>query len=145
MSERRVLFICTDNTCRGPMAEGIFNQMTEHLEGTAVKCASAGISAVKGQRVTPWAMQVCWEIGVDISLHRATYLTEQKMQDWDVLAVMTEDQYRLLLDAGAPQEKLVLLDVEDPYGGSMDSYRRCRDLLARRIRERVLCRVQEAV
>lgn len=52
MSERRVLFICTGNTCRGPMAEGIFNQMTEHLEGAEVKCASAGISAVKGQRVT---------------------------------------------------------------------------------------------
>ena len=46
----------------------------------------------------------------------------------------------LLAEAGIPEEKLILLDVEDPYGGPIESYRQCRDLLTQRLRERVLVR-----
>ncbi len=135
MSKLRVLFICTGNTCRSPMAEGIFNQIKEEFPEIEAECASTGVSAVKGQRVTPWARQVCEEIGVDISQYRANYFTMEQMMEWDILAVMSQDQYILLSDAGIPKEKLVLLDVEDPYGGTIDSYRQCRDRIAQRIRE----------
>ena len=53
MSKLRVLFICTGNTCRSPMAEGIFNQIKEEFPEIEAECASTGVSAVKGQRVTP--------------------------------------------------------------------------------------------
>lgn len=135
MSKLRVLFICTGNTCRSPMAEGILNQIKEEFPEIEAECASTGVSAVKGQRVTPWARQVCEEIGVDISQYRANYFTMEQMMEWDILAVMSQDQYILLSDAGIPKEKLVLLDVEDPYGGTIDSYRQCRDRIAQRIRE----------
>lgn len=135
MSKLRVLFICTGNTCRSPMAEGIFNQIKEEFPKIEAECASTGVSAVKGQRVTPWARQVCEEIGVDISQYRANYFTMEQMMEWDILAVMSQDQYILLSDAGIPKEKLVLLDVEDPYGGTIDRYRQCRDRIAQRIRE----------
>lgn len=135
MSKLRVLFICTGNTCRSPMAEGIFNQIKEEFPEIEAECASTGVSAVKGQRVTPWARQVCEEIGVDISQYRANYFTMEQMMEWDILAVMSQDQYILLSDAGIPKEKLVLLDVEGPYGGTIDSYRQCRDRIAQRIRE----------
>lgn len=135
MSKLRVLFICTGNTCRGPMAEGIFNQIKEEFPQIEAECASTGVSAVKGQRVTPWAQQVCKEIGVDISRYRANSFTLDQMKDWDILAVMSQDQYMLLFDAGLSEKKLVLLDVEDPYGGTIDSYRQCRDRIAQRIRE----------
>lgn len=135
MSKLRVLFICTGNTCRSPMAEGIFNQIKEEFPEIEAECASTGVSAVKGQRVTPWARQVCGEIGVDISQYRANYFTLEQMLEWDILAVMSQDQYLLLSDAGIPEEKMVLLDVEDPYGGTIDNYRQCRDRIAQRIRE----------
>lgn len=143
MSKLRVLFICTGNTCRGPMAEGIFNQIKEGFPEIDAECASTGVSAVKGQRVTPWAWQVCQEIGVDISQYRANYFTFEQIKEWDILAVMTQDQYLLLSDAGIPQKKLLLLDVDDPYGGSMDSYRQCRDHIAQRIRELFFSREKE--
>lgn len=143
MSKLRVLFICTGNTCRSPMAEGIFNQIKEEFPEIEAECASTGVSAVKGQRVTPWARQVCGEIGVDISRYRANYLTMEQMMEWDILAVMSQDQYLLLSDAGIPEEKLVLLDVEDPYGGTIDNYRQCRDRIAQRIRELFFSREKE--
>ena len=62
------------------------------------------------------------------------------MEKWDLLVVMTPDQRMLLVEAGIPEEKLILLDVEDPYGGPIESYRQCRDLLTQRLRERVLVR-----
>ena len=96
MSKLRVLFICTGNTCRSPMAEGIFNQINEEFPEIEAECASTGVSAVKGQRVTPWARQVCEEIGVDISQYRANYFTMEQMMEWDILAVMSQDQYILL-------------------------------------------------
>ena len=143
MSKLRVLFICTGNTCRSPMAEGIFNEMVKEFPEIEAECASAGVSAVKGQRVTPWARQVCGEIGVDISRYRANYLTMEQMMEWDILAVMSQDQYLLLSDAGIPEEKMVLLDVEDPYGGAIDNYRQCRDRIAQRIRELFFSREKE--
>ncbi len=138
---KKVLFICTGNTCRGPMAQGIFQKLTKDFP-QQVECASAGILAVKGQKVTPWARQVCQEIGVDISKYRAECLTDEKMAEWDLLAVMTEDQRMVIIGAGIPESKVVLLDVEDPYGGPIDNYRKCRDLIEQRLRERVLPRLQ---
>lgn len=134
---KKVLFICTGNTCRGPMAQGIFQKLTKNFSQKA-ECASAGILAVKGQKVTPWTRQVCQEIGVDISQYRAECLTDEKMAEWDLLVVMTEDQRMVIVGAGIPENKVVLLGVEDPYGGSIDNYRKCRDLLEQRLRERVL-------
>lgn len=137
---KKILFICTGNTCRSPMAEGLFQKMLSENPELDAKCSSAGISAVKGQKVTPWAAEVCREVGVDISKHRARCLTMEMMEKWDLLVVMTPDQRMLLAEAGIPEEKLILLDVEDPYGGPIESYRQCRDLLTQRLQERVLVR-----
>lgn len=60
------------------------------------------------------------------------------VKEWDILAVMTADQKALLLEAGVPEEKVVLLDIADPYGGSLNSYRHCRNLIEERIYDRIV-------
>ena len=66
---RKILFVCTGNTCRSPMAEGIFKKLTQGDE--SISCSSAGMSFCDGDAVSENAVTVCKEIGVDISGHRS--------------------------------------------------------------------------
>ncbi len=58
----KILFVCTGNTCRSPMAQGLFRNMAPEHE-----CSSAGLSALPGQPASPQAAACCKELGVDIS------------------------------------------------------------------------------
>ena len=81
----KVLFVCTGNTCRSPMAEGIFRKMM-HDRGMEDKvlCQSAGLSAVDGDPVSENAVLACREIGVDISEHTARRITGEELPVWDL-------------------------------------------------------------
>ncbi|MCI9273452.1 MAG: low molecular weight phosphatase family protein [Clostridiales bacterium] len=127
----KVLFVCTGNTCRSPMAEGIFRKMTEeHGDGRRFYCMSAGLAAVEGEPPTEHAVAVCGEIGVDISKHRSKKISELgNLEAFDVFAVMTSTHAYVLRQAGVPEYKLYVLpgEIPDPFGGDMNTYRICRE------------------
>ena len=125
----KILFVCTGNTCRSPMAEGIFRKMmVDRGMEEKVLCQSAGFSAVEGDPVSENAVIACKEIGVDISGHIARRFTPEEIDVWDVYFTMSKTHAYILMQAGVPAEKIYVPHyIDDPYGGDLNTYRKCRD------------------
>jgi RpiB/LacA/LacB family sugar-phosphate isomerase len=135
---KTILFICTGNVCRSPMAEALFRRATEGRGDFRV--LSAGLGAVDGQPPTQHSVSAMRELGVDISAQRSRALTVNLLQQADYIFGMTHshvDTVGLLYPAAA--EKTFLLrefdesldpfekDISDPIGGSYEVYVGCRE------------------
>src|SRR6516162_6558647 len=135
---KTVLFVCTVNVCRSPMAEGLFRQALSGRNDYRV--LSADLCAVEGQPPSAHAVQAVKELGIDISTQRSRMLTPELVSQADYIFGMTHshvDTVMMLFPAAA--EKTFLLrefdetldhfekDISDPIGGSYDIYLDCRD------------------
>jgi len=134
---KTVLFVCTGNVCRSPMAEALFRRATSGRG--AFRALSAGLGAMNDQPPTPHSVQAMRELGVDISTHRSLTLTAELVQQADYIFGMTHshvDTIVLLYPQAA--DKTFLLrefdesldpfekDIGDPIGGSYEVYENCR-------------------
>ena len=135
---KTILFVCTGNICRSPMAEGIFRRAVEG-RGT-YRVLSAGLGAMEGQPPSPYAVQAVKELGIDISGQRSRMLTPELVHHADYIFGMTHshiDTVMLLYPQAAEKTFLVRdfdetldifeKDISDPIGGSYDVYLNCRD------------------
>ncbi len=118
-----ILFVCTGNTCRSPMAEGLFKKMIADKNVDNVTCSSAGLFAMTGDEVTPNAVKACERFEVDISAHRARRITSYVLDDTDKFVCMTPE-HAASLSMYVPIEKITVLGggIPDPYGGDLETY-----------------------
>ncbi|MBQ5347095.1 MAG: low molecular weight protein arginine phosphatase [Ruminococcus sp.] len=128
---KKVLFVCTGNTCRSPMAQGICEKIAED-KGLQLKCESAGLSTVSGYPISDNAVTVCKELGIDISRYRTKNVRELDLSEYDAVFTMSPRHKHALIALGANPYKVWLLGAEtggvsDPFGGDEDVYRKCRD------------------
>ncbi len=144
---RTILFVCTGNTCRSAMAQGLFQKMLKSRGITDLKVRSAGTSAARGAPPTELAQQVIREQdGVDISSHRAHPLNRELLRAADVVLAMSLSHARQIESMGRGfARKTYLLtsypawehpdpdDIEDPMGGTRGDYVR----IYRRIKEQL--------
>jgi RpiB/LacA/LacB family sugar-phosphate isomerase len=139
--QRHILFICTGNICRSPMAEGLFRDMT--AEDGGFTASSAGLAAARGQRPSEESVTVLRELGIDISSQRSTPLDMNLAAGADYIFVMTRSHLDAinLLYPGALEKTFLLRefddapdglrDVPDPIGQGIAAYTRCRDTIRR--------------
>ncbi len=135
---KKILFICTGNVCRSPMADGLLKYM---LRGrNDIQIVSAGLGALDGLKATDSAIEVMAELGIDISLHVSQSLNSDLVQQADFIFTMTrqqQDTVQTLYPSAAEKTFLVRefeesrttenRDIADPIGQSTEVYRRTRD------------------
>ena len=119
-----ILFVCTGNTCRSPMAEGYLK--SKGIKGATV--LSRGL-ACDGSPVSLNSKKAMAEAGIDISSHISRQITADDINKADKIICLSPSHKSVLLSAGVPENKLYILGdgISDPFGGSIEIYRQCRD------------------
>jgi protein-tyrosine-phosphatase len=129
----RILFICTGNTCRSPMAAGYFRHLLKLHSRSDVEVTSAGTFAGTGEPASAAAVRTMREYGVDLSGHRSTPLTPERIREADLMITLTASHRRHVgsMSTAALAKTRDLLsfgsggDVGDPFGGGGADYADC--------------------
>lgn len=125
---KSVLFVCTGNTCRSPMAQALFRQMLNDKELDGISCDSAGLSAFDGEAASENSIGAMSEIGIDISSHRSKTVTRDLLDGTELIVCLSKGHYDILRNF-VDEKKLKILGsgISDPYGMSLSEYIRTRD------------------
>ncbi len=125
----KILFICTGNTCRSPMAEAIFKNFAKE-KGLNIDIRSAGLMTSPNARTSKNTIAVLKEIGIDMESKEAHGILENR--EWsntDIYVTMEDFQKEVLKRLSVPDEKIYVLGggIKDPYGENIEAYRETRE------------------
>lgn len=150
----RVLFVCTGNTCRSPMAEVIARHRAASRGWHHVEFRSAGVGAYQGAEASGGALRAAAAHGLDLSQHTATPLMKEDATRADLILAMSPGHLMRLVELGAGERAALLtsyagghpddpreVSIPDPIGGPDEEYEKTFDLLERLI-DRVLTRLE---
>ncbi len=133
---KKLIFVCTGNTCRSPMAEGLLQNLLP--VDSEWEISSAGVYADDGWPVSEHSVDALREKEIDIASSTSTALTPAMIAKADLLITMTDGHRQAILAAVPKSEGKVFLlksfgvskcatDIYDPVGEALDIYRRVRD------------------
>jgi protein-tyrosine phosphatase len=150
LSQMRFLFVCTGNTCRSPMAEGIFRKYlseklrcdVDELEDMGYKTSSAGVGGSFGLPASPEAVRACSAGGIDISAHRNQGLSKELVVESDFIFAMEPAHVQRIIDLVPEAAKKCSLLAEpkgipDPMGLTQEYYDGCAEVIAAAVKKRI--------
>ena len=147
-----ILFVCTGNVCRSPMAAGLLRQRLDREGlGSSYRVESAGVAALDDQPASSHAITVMAERGIDISDHVAHTITAADVAEAELILVMSQDHEQIIRNTwpqyGWKVHRLSEMggkrkDIQDPYTRSIEKYRDCADIISGYI-DRSLKRIQQ--
>ena len=148
---RRILFACTGNTCRSPLAEALcrrlladtLNCAPEELGQRGFEVGSCGLAAIEGQEASPESVAIAEARGGDLRQHRSRGLTLELLAQADHLFTMTGQHRGMLVNLNLPVGPAIQTlspfadDVPDPIGGPRELYEACADQIVRDLQLRL--------
>lgn len=137
-----ILFICTGNTCRSPMAEGYLRDLIEKSGEKNMAVLSAGLMAIPGQPASSYSIEILKEQGIDIEGHRSRNVEKSFIEASTWVLTMTESHKQMLIHQ-FPEftDKIKTLsefagesgEIEDPFGGTKEDYQKASEDIHKRI------------
>jgi len=150
LSTVKFLFVCTGNTCRSPMAEGIFRKYlaeklrceVDQLDGIGYKMFSAGIMKMCAAPASAEAIIACEVRGIDIKDHKSNILSPQLIEESDFIFAMEQihcDRVKAIRPEAA--DKCMLLaenkEIADPMGQAQEFFNHCAELIEKAVKKRI--------
>ncbi len=140
----RILFVCTGNTCRSPLAEGFGRREIVERGLLTIEVASAGTNAVDKQPASDGSMLVGLERRLDLRSHQAQQLTPGLVAASTLILVMSPQQQGIVERLGGSGKTILLTayadpegavrTISDPFGGDLETYRETADALEHYVR-----------
>lgn len=141
----KVVFVCTGNTCRSPLAEGLMKAKLEKLGLNGIEVSSAGLAAFSGDEVSQFSVTAAAQYSVDISSHRARALSPYEL-DEGLFFCMSPSHVNALLPFTGEERVFLLGDsIPDPYGGTQEEYNNCARLIDKALDSALLTIILKSV
>ena len=150
MSEIRFLFVCTGNTCRSPMGEGIFRKYlaeklqrkVDHLDKMGYKVSSAGIIDLASSPASTEAVAACAAKGIDIKAHRSRAISQELIEESDFIFTMSRmhiERIVAFIPEAASKCSLITKDkdIPDPIGQGQQVFNNCAELIEKAVKKRI--------
>ena len=144
--KKKIVFVCTGNTCRSPMAEIVFRRLVEEMGLATLKVCSAGLQVAPKSKINEKSAQTLMEKGFEVATFKPKKITEKLLVESLAIVCMTDVQRDLLMDmrwqamktAGEEEfennvyafSELAGYEILDPYGRDIDCYHYVFELIA---------------
>lgn len=129
---KRILFVCSGNTCRSPMAQFLFQKIMEDRQKKEFEALSAGLFTCEGLPASAEAIEAMSGEGIDLSPHRSVRVNQEIIASSDLILAMTAEHYRFLMDSFPEKRDCIFTvsgyagigeqDIYDPYGWGKQEY-----------------------